>query len=67
MSVMFCCCVIVCKIVVADCRTFGFPPSFSNILSDMQLRSPPTMFSSVAERKKMLSSVAERKLEILAK
>ena len=51
------CCVIVCKIAVADCRAFGFPPNLSNLLSQMQLKSPPKMFSSVAERK--LESVAK--------
>ena len=56
-SVKLYCCVIVCKIAVADCRAFGFPPNLSNLLSQMQLKSPPKMFSSVAQRK--LESVAK--------
>ena len=44
-SVKLCRCVIV-KIVVAVCRAEGFPPS---LLSAMQLKSPPSIFSSILE------------------
>ena len=50
-SVRFCCCVIIYKILVAVCHVDEFPSDLSNISLKIQLKSPPKIFSSVEDKK----------------
>ena len=50
MSIKWYGCVTFTSVPKAVCRTAGFPPCLSNLISEIQLKSPPKIISVVPDK-----------------